>query len=99
MVRSRSLHKVRGRTLAAALVAFVTAVAAAPAQTHWTIDPKTSIAWWQMSPHLNHLWATTCPADPSWQPGEGRDEGWQVDYATRPVTRTTSPARRGHGVR
>src|SRR5437762_12834569 len=59
-----------------------------PAQSrHMTIDTKTSLVWWQIDPHYNHLWATTCPADPSWQPGEGRDEGWQVDYATRPVTR------------
>jgi hypothetical protein len=29
-----------------------------------------------MSPHLNHLWATTCPADPSWRPGENRSPGW-----------------------
>jgi len=40
-----------------------------------------------INPHYNHLWATTCPNDPSWQPGEGRDEGWEVDYSTRPVLR------------
>jgi len=79
MVRSRSLHKVRRRTLATALVGLVTAVAAVPAQTHWTIDPKTSIAWWQMSPHLNHLWATTCPGDPDWRPGEGRSSGFTIN--------------------
>jgi len=47
-------------------------LAAAPlaAQTRWVIDRKTSLAWWQMDPHYEHLWATTCPADPSWQPGE-----------------------------
>src|SRR5881392_309630 len=56
-------------------------------QHRWTVDPQSSLVWWQIDPHYNHLWATTCPADPSWQPGEGRDEGWQVDYATRPVTR------------
>jgi len=45
------------------------------------IDPKTSISWWQVNPHLNHLWATTCPEEPSWLPGEGRSAGtgWSVD--------------------
>ena len=62
----------------AALVALLSAVAAAHAQTRWTIDPKTSLVWWQMSPHLNHLWATTCPEDPSWRPGENRSPGWHI---------------------
>ena len=39
------------------------------------IDPKISLAWWQMNPHLNHLWATTCPNEPSWRPGEDRFSG------------------------
>jgi hypothetical protein len=45
------------------------------------IDPKSSISWWQVNPHLNHLWATTCPEEPSWLPGEGRSAGtgWSVD--------------------
>ncbi len=53
--------------------------AVAPAQTRWTVDAKTSLAWWQVSPHLNHLWATTCPGDSSWRPGEGRSSGWYVN--------------------
>jgi hypothetical protein len=32
-----------------------------------------------MSPHLNHLWATTCPEEPSWRPGENRSSGWHID--------------------
>lgn len=52
-----------------------------------TVKPELSLAWWQMDPHYNHLWATTCPKDPSWQPGEGRDEGWEVDYSARPTIR------------
>ena len=39
------------------------------------VDPKISLAWWQMNPHLNHLWATTCPEEPSWRPGEDRFSG------------------------
>lgn len=64
--------------------------AAAPATaqvtSRMTVEPKTSLAWWQMDPHYEHLWSTTCPADPSWQPGEGRDPGLYTDYGTRPVT-------------
>ena len=67
------------RSLAAVCLALVAAVATAAAQTHWTVDPKTSLAWWQMSPNLNHLWATTCPADPSWRPGEGRSSGFAIN--------------------
>jgi hypothetical protein len=58
----------------------LTVVAAAgPTQVRWTVDPKTSLAWWQMSPHLNHLWATTCPEEPSWRPGEGRSSGFTIN--------------------
>jgi hypothetical protein len=65
------------------------------AQARWTVEPKTSLAWWQVDPHYNHLWATTCPADHSWQPGEGRDPGQYVDYKNRPDLRDNS----GHETR
>ena len=81
MLPSRSLPGLRRRTLAVALLGSLSAVAAAPAQTRWTVDSKSSLAWWQMSPHLNHLWATTCPGDPSWLPGEGRGAGWAAASA------------------
>lgn len=55
-----------------------TALGYAQGPSRWTVDSKWSLAWWQVDPHLNHLWATTCPADPSWQPGEGRSTGWSV---------------------
>jgi hypothetical protein len=54
-------------------------VAAAQNGTRLTVDENTSFAWWQVSPHLNHLWATTCPQDPSWQPGDERNSGWAYD--------------------
>jgi polyisoprenoid-binding protein YceI len=57
-------------TIGLVAVSFVTLAASARAQTRWTVDAKSSLAWWQMSPHMNHLWATTCPAEPSWRPGE-----------------------------
>ena len=50
------------------------------------MDSKSSLAWWQVDPHLNHLWATTCPAEPSWQPGEGRSSGWTVYSPGDPET-------------
>lgn len=40
-------------------------------KTQFTIDTNSSLAWWQMNPHLGHLWATTCPEDPTWQGGSG----------------------------
>lgn len=54
-------------------------LASAHAQSRWVADPKMSLAWWQMSPHLGHLWATTCPGDSSWRPGEGRSSGWTIN--------------------
>jgi len=63
----------------------------AMAQTRWIVDPKLSVAWWQVVPHMGHLWATSCPQEPSWRPGEGRSAGWllgasaarpRADYAT-----------------
>ena len=67
------------------LVALVAVGGGARAQVRWTIDPKISLAWWQMSPHLNHLWATTCPEEPSWRPGEGRSAGWVINKELRTV--------------
>jgi hypothetical protein len=52
--------------------------ALAQARAPWTVVPNASLAWWQVDPHMNHLWATTCPAEPSWRPGEGRSSGWGV---------------------
>lgn len=52
------------------------AAAPAAAQTRWAVDATLSLAWWQINPHLGHLWATTCPEEPSWRPGEGRSAGW-----------------------
>ena len=52
---------------------FATAgLAAQGADTRWIVDPVRSLAWWQVDPTYGHLWATTCPDDPGWQPGEGR---------------------------
>ena len=56
------------------------------AQARYAVEHNTSLAWWQVDPHYEHLWATTCPADTSWQAGEGRDAGLYTNYKTRPTT-------------
>ena len=71
-----------GLPLAAGMSLVVAGTAGAQrADVTYNIDPKSSLAWWQVNPHLNHLWATTCPEEPSWLPGEGRSAGtgWSVD--------------------
>ncbi|HUL01866.1 MAG TPA: YceI family protein [Gemmatimonadales bacterium] len=40
---------------------------------HWIIDAQSSLAWWQMNPHLGDLWGTTCPAESSWHAGRAQD--------------------------
>jgi hypothetical protein len=57
-----------------------------------TIDNTRSMVWWQIDPHFGHLWATTCPKDPSWQPGEGHSPGYYVNFANRPRIKTTAVA-------
>ena len=39
------------------------------AQTRFAVDTAASLAWWQIQPNWDHLWATTCPQDTAWQPG------------------------------
>jgi polyisoprenoid-binding protein YceI len=70
--------------LALALGLLTVAFARAHAQVTWTPDAKSSLAWWQINPHMNHLWASTCPQEPSWRPGEGRSGGWSITQAFRP---------------
>lgn len=70
--------------LAAALGVLAIATPDAQAQVRFTTDKKSSLVWWQINPHMNHLWATTCPAEPSWRPGEGRSAGWVITRAFRP---------------
>lgn len=76
--------KLLRHTFAAAWICALTAVTA-QAQARWSADPKASLAWWQVNPHLNHLWATTCPEEPSWRPGEGRSAGWVIDRSFAPA--------------
>jgi hypothetical protein len=71
------------RSLSVALL-FALTSGHAQAQGRWTADTKSSLAWWQVNPHLNHLWATTCPEEPSWRPGEGRSGGWNISQVFTP---------------
>lgn len=71
-------------SLALGLCLLTVVRADAQAQARWVTDKKASLAWWQINPHMNHLWATTCPAEPSWRPGEGRSAGWVINRAFRP---------------
>jgi hypothetical protein len=59
----------RTTLLATVLVAMPTSDA--NAQKAFTVDTRSSLAWWQVNPHMKHLWGTTCPGDPSWRAGEG----------------------------
>ena len=62
------------------LIAGLSALAAgAHAQVRWTVDAKSSLAWWQLNPHMDHLWATTCPGEPSWRSGGGRSTTWLMN--------------------
>jgi polyisoprenoid-binding protein YceI len=48
-------------------------------EARWVVDPSRSLAWWQVDPNYGHLWATTCPDDPGWQPGEGRSSEFRFN--------------------
>ncbi|HXQ28697.1 MAG TPA: hypothetical protein VN848_05460, partial [Gemmatimonadales bacterium] len=47
------------------------------------MEANSSLAWWQINPNMAHLWATTCPGDPDWRPGEGYSSGWSFDHALK----------------
>ena len=81
MPGSRSLPALLRCLLVAACAGILPAVALS--QTRWVVDPKSSLVWWQMSPHLNHLWGTTCPEERSWRPGENRSPGWRINPRLR----------------
>ncbi|HEY0305550.1 MAG TPA: YceI family protein [Longimicrobiales bacterium] len=69
---------------ASVVVALSVFTADANAQSaKYSAEPRASLAWWQVDPHFGHLWATTCPGDPTWQPGEGRSPQYYIDYIRR----------------
>lgn len=83
----------RGRHSLLPMLLLAASVSAAQTQTY-AVDSKASLAWWQLSPHLGHLWATTCPQDPNWQPGESRGAGYQIEDSLRveiPIIQVEDP--------
>ena len=80
-LRTRSFRTLLQLGAAAVVLAGSVSVLSAQTPLRWTIDPKGSLAWWQIDPNMNHLWGTTCPQEPSWRPGEGRSGGWQTEDA------------------
>lgn len=65
-------RRVVGGLVALALTLLLSSVSSAQEQAvRFVVDQETSLAWWQIDPHMDHLWATTCPEDPAWQPGGG----------------------------
>ncbi len=62
--------------------------AAAQSPASFALDKQRSMVWWQIDPHFGHLWASSCPKDPSWQPGEGHSAGYYLNYAARPKIST-----------
>src|SRR5688500_3987034 len=81
----------RRMVVAAATVALVAQPGAAqqtPPASSLKLDTQRSLVWWQIDPHYGHLWASSCPKDPSWQPGEGHSAGYYMNYAARPKIST-----------
>lgn len=58
------------------------------------VDSKSSLAWWQIDPNYGHLWATTCPDDLSWQPGEARSAGGNINVKSRKQTTASASGSR-----
>jgi hypothetical protein len=55
------------------------------AQIRLVVSPDASLAWWQVQPHMGHLWATTCPEDPHWYAGAAHSAGYRYDIHTDPM--------------
>ena len=51
----------------------------AAAQIRLVADPASSLAWWQVYPDMGHLWATTCPEEPTWEAGDEHTVGFRYD--------------------
>jgi hypothetical protein len=68
--------------------------AQAQQQYRLSVDARTSLAWWQIDPNYGHLWATTCPDDLSWQPGEARSSGGNINVKSRKKTTASASSTR-----
>ena len=82
------MTKLKFRIMTTSFLAMSLALVLAPRNASaqavtYTVAPMTSVAWWQVDPNYGHLWATTCPDDPSWQAGESRQGSAPVHESTR----------------
>jgi hypothetical protein len=89
MKRYPTVMSTRPIWLALVSLLFCALPGAAQAPASFQIDKTRSLVWWQIDPHFGHLWASSCPNDPSWQPGEGHSAGHYLNYAARPKIATT----------
>jgi hypothetical protein len=62
--------------VAGVLAAQSSSPSASRSGAQWSVKGRESLAWWQVEPNYGHLWATTCPGDPSWSAGESRSSGY-----------------------
>lgn len=79
-MKSQSIARL---TASVVFAAFCAAPTLRAQTVRYSSEPRASLAWWQVDPHYGHLWATTCPDDPTWQPGEGRSPQYYIDYVRR----------------
>ena len=86
------------RVCLVAVLAVVPAAASAQQSYRFAVDAKTSLAWWQIDPNYGHLWATTCPDDLSWQPGEARSSGGNFNVKSRKQTVASASSSRDRTV-
>ena len=82
MLRVRRLLRPRGLVIVVAACLVGTSL---KAQVRFAIDSRSSLAWWQVQPHMGHLWATTCPEDPSWYAGATHSSGYRYDVKKDPT--------------
>jgi hypothetical protein len=86
-IASRFASRTRAAILGGSAV-FLFAAPVAAQNIRFAVQPELSLAWWQVNPHLGHLWATTCPGDPSWRAGEGVSMAQAKSIATNLAKRT-----------
>jgi YceI-like domain len=84
-----------GLSAMACLVLGVTIVpprhSGASLEGQWVIDDASSLAWWQVNPHLGDLWGTTCPQESSWHAGRAQDPYKRTNTAYAAVIDTIIP--------
>ena len=80
------------------LISVFPAAVSAQQSYRFVVDGKTSLAWWQIDPNYGHLWATTCPEDLSWQPGEARSSGGNFNVKSRKQTVPSASSSRNRTV-